>query len=142
MTPESTTRLRDQLIQDERLRLSMYTDSVGVHTIGVGHNLDAKPISRRAAMVILDDDIADSMAEMDRAMPWWRTLDEVRQMVLANMCFNLGLGGLLSFRKALMAMKRGDYVAAAEDMKDSKWYTQVGARAVRLVNAMETGELD
>ncbi len=66
-------------------------------------------------------------------------MDEVRQRVIANMCFNLGIGTLLTFKNTLAAMQRGSYSVAAAGMKASKWYGQVGARAQRLCTAMETG---
>ncbi len=72
-------------------------------------------------------------------------MDEVRQRVIANMCFNMGIGnastgkGLLGFKNTLAAMQRGSYSMAAAGMLNSKWATQVGARATRLARAMETG---
>ena len=62
-----------------------------------------------------------------------------RQRVLLNMCFNLGSGGLLEFRKSLAAMERGDFETAAREMKASKWATQVGDRADRLAALMRSG---
>ena len=132
--------LQAELIRDEALRQRMYVDTVGKHTIGVGHNLDAKPISQRAALVILEDDVADVLAELDAALPWWRELNEVRQRVLINMGFNLGVPGLLAFHNALSAAQAGNYVAAANEMLNSKWATQVGERAQRLAKMMATGE--
>jgi len=128
--------LKAQLIIDEALRLRPYRCTQGKLTIGVGHNLDDKPISKRAAEVILEDDIADVVADLDRALPWWRQLDDARQNVLANMCFNLGLDRLLGFTNTLAAMKRGDYEWAAQGMEDSRWAKQVGARADRLIAVM------
>jgi lysozyme len=142
VTEESLKLFVHQLIRDEALRLTPYADSVGVLTIGVGHNLYAKPITERAAMVILEDDIADALTDLDRALPWWRDMDEVRQMVLANMCFNVGITKLLEFKNTLEAMKRGDYRMAALGVTNSKWFTQVGERAKRLVRMMQTGELE
>jgi lysozyme len=75
MTEESLKELRAQLYVDEGLRLKPYRDTVGHLTIGIGHNLDAKPISNRAADVILEDDIADVLKDLDRAIPLWRQLD-------------------------------------------------------------------
>ena len=128
--------LRDQLIQDEAIRTKPYRCSAGKLTIGVGHNLDDKPITKRAALLILEDDIADVVADLDRALPWWRDMDDARQNVLANMCFNLGLDRLLGFKNALAAMARQDYDEAADEMHNSRWREQVGARADRLIAIM------
>ncbi len=132
--------LSAELERDEALRLKMYMDSRGIETIGIGHNLRDKPISERAARLIFADDVADVEADLDRTLPWWRDLDEVRQRVLANMVFNLGIGKLLEFKNTLAAMKVGNYVGAANGMTRSLWASQVGERARRLARAMVTGE--
>jgi lysozyme len=129
------------LINDEAVRLSVYKDSKGIETIGVGHNLQ-KPISRRAAMVILDDDLTDAVTDLNKNIPWWSTLIDARQVVLANMCFNLGITRLLGFKNFLAAAKAGDIETACAEMKDSQWYVDVGARADRLIAIWRKGTLD
>jgi lysozyme len=132
--------LRDALIRDEDLRLSPYRCPAGKLTIGVGHNLDAKPISKRAALVILDDDIEDAERELAAVLPWTAELDAPRREALVNMVFNLGMGGLLKFKRMLAALRRGDYAAAAAETLDSDYAKQVGARARRVARQIETGE--
>lgn len=132
--------LEDQLIRDEGERLKMYRCSAGYLTIGVGHNLEAKPISRRASRVILADDIADAIVDLRARLAWASRLDAARREALVNMTFNLGIGGLFGFKNALAAMERGDYAEAVRHFKDSKWATQVGARADRVCNQILTGE--
>jgi len=136
--------LKAQLIDHEGLRLTAYKDSVGKLTIGVGHNLDAKGISERAAMVILEDDIADVVADLDRNCPYWRNLDNVRQHVLADLCFNLGIVRLLGFKNFLLNLQAGivsgTYEGAAFELEHSVWYRQVGRRGARLVQMMRDGQ--
>lgn len=137
--------LRAQLIQDEGLRLKSYRDSVGKLTIGVGRNLDDVGISESEALMMLENDIERACADLDSKLPWWRGMSDARQEVLANLCFNMGIGrsdpphGLLSFRNTLAVMERGDYEAAANGMGASKWATQVGVRATRLIEMMRKG---
>lgn len=136
-------RLTKQLIVDEAKRRYPYVCSAGRLTIGVGHNLDAKGVSERVIAVMLEEDIDDAVADLDRELPWWRQLTAARQEVLVNMCFNMGIGsatkGLLSFKNTLAAVKRGDYEAAAQGMAASKWAAQVGDRAKRLIKMMREG---
>ncbi|KVC46285.1 hypothetical protein WI72_32110 [Burkholderia ubonensis] len=80
-----------------------------------------------------------TFAGLDLHLSWWRQLDEVRQRVIANMAFNMGVATLLAFKNTLAAVQRGAYDIAAAGMKASRWYSQVGQRAVRLRSAMETG---
>jgi lysozyme len=130
--------LTNLLIKDEGERLSPYRCSAGHLTIGVGHNLDAKPISRVASRQILKDDIEDVVRDLDQSIPWWRTLSETRQLVLADMCFNLGIQGLMTFRNTLKAAQEGRFMDCAEGMRRSDWAKQVGNRATRLIQMMET----
>jgi len=132
--------LKGELARDEGMRFIPYRDTVGKLTIGVGHNLDDVPISYAAAMQILEDDIVRAMGELNRVAPFWSSLDDVRQRVLTNMVFNLGGDGLAKFVKMLAAAKEGDFDRASDEMADSKWAQQVGARAVRLITMMRTGQ--
>jgi lysozyme len=132
--------LKARLRISEGLKLRMYLDTVGKRTIGYGHNLDAKAISLRAAEIILADDIQDALDDLDKFLPWWKTLDPIRQTVIADMSFNMGMGGLLTFRNTLRAIQEGRWRDASEGMLASKWARQTGQRAVKLARIMLTGE--
>lgn len=132
-------KLTEELVRDEGEVLHAYQDSEGYWTIGVGILIDPRRgggITREESRYLLANRIAEKMAELDKALPWWRSLSPNRQRVLLNMAFNLGLEGLLGFNNTLAAMKRGDYEAAALGMLRSKWHQQVGARARRLAAIM------
>lgn len=133
--------LIDILIHDEGLRLSPYRDSVGLLTIGVGHCLDRNPITRGAALYILNDDIDIALSQVD-GYPWWDAVknDPVRANVILSMAFNLGLATLRQFHQTLAAIADKRWADAAKGMRDSRWATQVGARAERLAKMMETGK--
>lgn len=136
-----------ELRQDEGVRYVPYLDSRGIPSCGVGHNLRVHPLPAGWAFPLNDiqvdqlltGDLSDTFSQLDHFVPWWRTLDEVRQRVVANMAFNVGIAGFLEFRQAISAMSAGNYLAASVDMKNSVWYTQVGVRAARLCQAMQTG---
>ena len=131
--------LKEQLARHEGVRLAPYRDSVGKLTIGIGRNLDDVGISEAEARVLLENDIIVVLADLDRQLPWWRTLSETRQLVLADMCFNLGIRRLAGFQKTLAAMQQGDWTTAAREMLDSKWAEQVGRRAQTLAQMMQAG---
>lgn len=131
--------LSDQLIRDESVRLHPYADTVGKITIGVGRNLTDVGISYVEARQLLANDVANAIAQMEKALPWSTGLDEVRHGALANMTFNLGIGRLCGFTKFLVAMRDGDWKTARNEMLDSTWAKQVGARAQRLAIQIETG---
>lgn len=131
--------LRLQIERDEGLRLKPYLDSVGKCTIGYGRNLDDRGISAAEARLMLDADLAETILAVSQALPWVATLDEPRRAVLINMAYNLGIAGLLGFRRALAAMQRGDWPEAAKEMLTSTWAEQVGPRAHRLAKQMAEG---
>jgi len=129
------------IIKHEGIRLKLYKDSVGKNTIGVGRNLDDVGITEDEAEVLLTNDIGRAIHELSNYLPWWNDLDSVRQMVMVDMCFNLGIFGLLTFRKTLESIKNGDYEKASRQMLQSKWAKQVGGRARELSEMMKAGEL-
>ena len=133
--------LAQELERDEALRLKPYRDTVGKLSIGVGRNLTDCGIRRDEAMLMLSNDIAATVADLDQHLPWWRQLDELRQRVLANMCFNLGIQRLMQFFHFLYALQKGDYEVAAKEMLASKWAEEVGERATRLAQAIKSGQV-
>jgi lysozyme len=132
-------RLTVQLMEHEGVRYLPYYDTVGKLTIGVGRNLTDVGISKDEAQYLLATDINKVIVQLDELLPWWRDLDEVRQRVLADMAFNMGIHGLLEFTTTLGMVKVGEYADAADQMLRSKWARQVGKRARRLSRMMETG---
>ncbi len=132
--------LKEQLIRHEGLRLKPYRCTAGKLTIGVGHNLDDVGISKEEAMILLDNDIQRAKDSLFAALPWVKALAEVRQAVLINMTFNLGITGLLGFKNTLRTIEGRDFKAAADGMRKSKWAEQVKGRAEELARQMETGE--
>lgn len=155
-----------ELVSHEGEKLKAYKDTATppCWTIGVGRNLDAKRgaslgisstetatlkitrasclskgITRDQSRALLRNDIDAVFHDLDGFLPWWRKMDPVRQRVIANMCFNLGITKLLGFHATLSAMKAGRYAEAAIHMLDSKWASDVKGRADYLANLMRLG---
>lgn len=133
--------LKDQLILHEGLKLEPYQCTAGKLTIGVGRNIEDIGITEDEARYLLDNDILRVCDELDRAVPWWRNLSDVRQRVMVDMVFNLGMSRFLQFKNFLAAVEAEDWDTAAEEMLDSRWASQVGQRANRLSQGMRTDEL-
>jgi lysozyme len=131
--------LLDDLKQDEGLRLLPYKDTVGKLTIGYGLNLDAG-ITEVEANWILQNRVNDIKRSLHSSFNWYRAMDGARQDVIVNMVYNLGLAGVLRFKKMIGSLENQDYDRAAHEMLDSKWATQVGKRAERLAEVMMKGE--
>ncbi len=135
--------LLSQLEEHEGFRSSAYQDSEGWLTIGIGRLIDKRKgggISKAEALILLENDVKRFTAQLDQKLPWWRSLSDVRQRVLVDMAFNLGVPGLLGFKNTLRAIHEGRFEDAAAGMLASKWATQVGARAHRLARMMRTDQ--
>ncbi len=138
MTLDFWATLRSQLREHEGVRLMPYSDSVGKLTIGCGRNLTDNGISQATCDQMLDEDIGRALDDL-HTFAWFAELDEVRQRVLIDLVFNIGLPRLLGFRLMLAAVESGDYEEAAAQMLDSRWASQVQRRAIRLAAMMRTG---
>src|SRR5882724_4838674 len=127
-------------LHDEGIRLQIYNDTKGIPTIGIGRNLRDKGISKATAYQMVHEDIDEVEASLDRRLPWWRQLDEVRQNVLANMCFQMGISRLMNFKKFLAHAMISEYDKAAVEMLDSQWAHEGSPkRALRLAEEMRHG---
>ncbi len=140
MTPADFATLRKQVQTDEGMRLKPYTDTGGRVSIGYGRNLTDVGISQVEAGMLLQNDLERAVSDVQRGFPFVLELDSVRQIVLADMCFNLGLDRLSKFTKMWAAIRGSAWETAATEMLTSQWAEQVGARATRLAEAMRSGE--
>ena len=151
MDPTNLALLITELRRDEGVRYVPYFDTATPprQTCGVGHNMDASPLpdgwtcplSDAQVDQLLTQDMANTFSQLNASLPWWTSLDDVRQRCVANVAFNIGVAGLLGFHNALFALQRGSYAVAAAGFKASTWYGQVGARAQRICYAIEYGTM-
>lgn len=133
--------LEEQLIFHEGLRLKPYLDIKGKLTIGVGRNLDDTGITREEALHLLQNDIQRIQKELSFRVRHWDQLSPVRQRVLIDMAFTLGVAGLFKFRKMMTAVEHGKFEKAADEILLSRYATQVKERAKRLANWMRNDRI-
>lgn len=132
-------RFVQQLRFHEGVKNHVYKDHLGIETIGVGRNLRDRGLSDEEVDYLLANDVTIVEEELDRVMPWWKDLSEVRQRALADLLFNMGISRLHGFIKMLAALKERDYHTAADELLDSKYAKQVGARAIRVAEMIRSG---
>lgn len=150
-------KLSDLIKRHEGLSLITYRCPAGSRTIGYGHNLDANPLHRIDRYIdhylaatgkitqdmaewILDQDILHAGIAAEQITPIWYALNYARRAVVISMIFNLGVQGYTKFQRMRAALNNAMYQEAADEMRDSDWYYQVGPRAEELAQMMETGE--
>ena|SRR3990167_9070010 len=145
--PYDLAALASELARDEGRRNTMYPDSVGIPTVGIGRNMN-RPVSDAIIDAMLAEDIDLAEQILDKIEPRWRIISrKPRQRALLNMAFNLGETRLRAFRQMWRAI--GNALIAGEDETwwgeaarealDSQWAKQVGARATRIAKTLETG---
>jgi lysozyme len=127
----------------EGCRLTAYRDTLGNWTVGYGCTGpdigEGTCWSQDQADAELESRAGDVEAELARKLAFWARLDPVRQAVLIDMGFNLGVEGLLGFAHTLGRIAAGDYAGASAAMLLSKWAQEVGERAAQDAAIMRTG---
>jgi lysozyme len=120
-------------------RFFPYLDSVSKITIGCGRNLTDNGISDFERMVLLQDDVGDVDAALDKTFPWWRSLDPIRMQVLQDLVFNMGIYQFMQFADFIALVKAGAFAQAADDLDTTKYARQVGRRERHLAAMLRTG---
>lgn len=138
-------RLKNQLISDEGCKYHIYKDTEGKLTCGIGHLItqqDAEynlpintPVLAWRVMDFFDEDLDNSIKRCESIFPKFDLMSCELQEILINMTFNLG-NRLRGFKKMIQAIEDQNYVEAAKQMKNSKWFRQVPNRATRLIDRM------
>ncbi len=148
-------KLVEQLKRHEGYRKRVYLCSAGKETIGYGYNLQANPLHLSSIEIaqyykngmieveaerLLKLMITQCRHQLEVTLPFFSKLDTPRQDVLINMAFNMGISGLLNFKKTLLLIESGDYAKASVEMLASKWSKDVGNRALELSTQMKKGD--
>lgn len=142
MSPEAQARLVAQLGREEGYRRSAYQDSLGFWTIGFGRLIDPRKgagLSLVEATYLLTNDVAERQVSL-APFAWYSSQDDVRQVALLDMAFNLGVEGLLHFPKFLMHMGAKEYPESVAELVGTPWHRETGPRAVRIEHMIETGQ--
>lgn len=140
LSPENQLILKNMLVREEGYSQFIYKDTQDIWTAGIGRNMESRGLSLQEAIYLLENDIKYFSEQLDKKIPFFKLLDQIRQIVLIDMAFNLGINNLLEFKNTLAAIELGNYQLAAQEMLNSKWAKQVGRRALRLSEMMKTGQ--
>ena len=142
------TRMEEDLIRDEGLRLRPYRCSAGHLTIGVGHRIQSTDrieetgsTSLEVAGYLLTSDISKALGSANSIFGRERfdNMSDARQRAICNMIFNLGEEGFLGFKNMIAAIRADDWQAASRHCLDSKYARQVGQRAKRIAHQLRSG---
>lgn len=133
------TDLEREVASDEGFMPIPYRCTSGKLSIGYGTNIQ-DGITKDEALLLMRHRLGKVVAALESRVPFWAKLTDDRRRVLANMGYQLGIAGLMGFKRMLAAMERGDYDTAGKEMMDSKWAKHDSpARARRLAKVMVRG---
>lgn len=128
----------EQLRRDEGDKQYPYKDTKGILTIGVGHNLEAKGLPKPIRDALLEWDMSEIHMgiQASEICSLFNSLSDLRKAVLINIAFNVGVKGLLQFKKMLSAIRGNNYPLAAAEIRNSQL---ADGRKERLAKDMENG---
>jgi lysozyme len=125
-----------EIKKEEGFRGDPYYDHLGFQTIGYGTKL---PIDKEEAELLLKNRLHKMQKELNsRIKKTYGNLnlpDEAWE-ILDHMAYQLGVSGVMNFKKMLSALAQGHYRKASEEMLDSRWASQTPQRAMRLSTRM------
>jgi lysozyme len=140
-----------EIKKDEGFRAKPYKCSEGFPTIGYGTKLPLNEIEK--TFVKNPDNITELEADkllsfrLEKSIKLLESeaghiiskLSDARKKVIYNMLYQLGIKGVLNFKKMWTALEAKDFAKAADEMKESRWFNQTPKRAGRLINRMLEG---
>ena len=139
-------KLKEELTLDEGCEFKLYNDHLGYKTFGVGHLVTkddpeyemeiGEEVSEDRVNECFIKDIEKVIEDCHILYSYFNELPEDAQLIIANMMFNLGRPRLTKFKKMKEAVNDANWLEAAIQMEDSRWYKQVPNRAGRLVKRM------
>lgn len=145
-------RLVKQVASDEGFTAKPFWD-IKQWTYGYGCKApdEHATITKAEAEILLRVRLEQSIKEFYEMFPGalQDKFNDVRAEAFINMLFNMGrgkkdgsTGGLYSFKNTLSLIYdylNTDWSAVATNLRLSKWFKQVGSRAVRITNEIERG---
>ena len=142
------SELKVEIEFDEGCSTKIYLDHLGFKTFGIGHlvrdgdeefNMEVgEEVTTSRVVEVFEADMESVLSDCEKVFSDFYELPEEVQHIIANMMFNLGFPRFSKFSKMIKAINDRDWQEAANQMLDSRWYSQVPVRAERLKNRMRS----
>ncbi len=122
---------------------TIYSCPAGFPTIGYGRRLDSPGgITVEEGRFLLNNDITRITFELSEKIKFFNSIGSIRKGVLIIMAYQIGISGLLKFKKTLKLLEVGDYEQASYEMLNSRWANQTPRRASELALSMKNGTIN
>lgn len=127
---------RDKLINllkfEEGFREFPYDDTKGNLTILYGHNLGARPLSKKVGNLVLEEDVDYFLQHIPKEIKYFPYLTDNRKIAVVSMVYNLGVKGFLEFVNFHLAMESRNWLKASDEVLNSKAAKQLPKRYGRI----------
>ena len=147
------SNIKALITRHEGDKLKPYKCPAGKNTIGRGWNFDANPLPTDIARYLqkhgeITQEMSDRLLDISISMaqrycfklfPGFLTFTPDRQNALTDWMFNVGIGTALQFKNTIKAVNEKRWDDAAEGLKHSLWYKQVGNRGPEIVGMVKEG---
>jgi lysozyme len=133
--------LKENIRQAEGFRPYVYSDSLGVPTIGYGFNISRSGpgLPKGVAESWLTGLAVKANADLSSKYSWYPNMSSARCNAVAELFYQLGDARFSSFDKMITALSRSDYKTASAELLNSVYNRQVPQRAARLAAAIANG---
>ena len=139
--------IKEDLIRHEGYKDTIYLCSEGIPTFGIGHAVKeydvewtwpvGTPVEKERIENAFKQDLDDACSDCAALFLQFASFPDQVKRVLVNMAFNLGRTRLGKFKNVIRHTNEGNYLMAANEMVNSRWYRQVGRRSKELVEIMK-----
>lgn len=138
-------RLLKTIGKDEGCKLKLYRCTSNKLTIGIGRNIEDNGIRKDEVKLMFKNDVDEVVNNLAPALKRkfginFNSLSDIRQEVLLNMAFQLGIPRLLKFKNTFRYLKNKSFKKCSIEMLNSLWAKQTPKRAKRLSNLMKGGK--
>lgn len=131
--------ITEKIKREEGFCGTLYACTQNKLTTGYGFNLEAIEMPVEVADLWLRMILNKLNVDLNSEFKWLRRLDFVRRIVIFDMAYQMGVGGLKGFKGMIAAVEDKDYSKAADELLDSKYAKQTPGRANRNAAIMRTG---
>ena len=135
----SYKKLKKRIKKNEGFSPKPYKDQLGFLTIGFGHfvlpseqHLLKKKLSKKELENIFFSDFNIALRDFNTLLkPFVSNIKDSE--LLIEMVFQIGISGVIKFKKLLYHMNKGNRHLVSFEMMNSLWYTQTPKRVKNLI---------
>ena len=137
LNPDFLKTILDKIKRHEGWRSKPYRCSADKLTIGYGTNIEE--ITKDEGELLLRSRLDDVYKYALPQLPEYASLTNARKLVYLDMLYTLGFNKFMGFRFMRKRVKEGDWHSAANELKNSLYYKQVGLRGKENEEIMRFG---